>query len=161
MVELTCFSNRSAKPSLARVVTLGSASARPESALLVPTLAASSWYIGTDAAQAGVNLRCWWLPLLGGTEALWNELAGRRRGPALNDPTPAIIIDSPNPEAIRVAMAGADPRDPYTLAERQAIHTEQANPNRELAAFLRAIGREDEARRLEHPIDPISRRDRP
>jgi hypothetical protein len=124
-------------------------------------LAASSWYIGTDAAQAGVNLSRWWLPLQGGTEVLWNELAGWRRGPALNDPTPAVIIASPNPEAIRVAHAGADPRDPYTLAERQAVHAEQATPNRELAAFLRAIGREDEARRLEYPIDPVPRRDPP
>ncbi len=42
----------------------------------------------TEAAQAGVNLRCWWLPRLGGTEALWNELARWRWGPALIEHAP-------------------------------------------------------------------------
>jgi CHC2 zinc finger len=41
----------------------------------------------TEAAQAGIDLRSWWLPRLGGTEALWNHLAALRWGPALNDLT--------------------------------------------------------------------------
>jgi len=49
----------------------------------------------TAAAQAGVDLRCWWLPRLGGTEALWNHLAALRWGPAINDPTPGIVVDRP------------------------------------------------------------------
>jgi len=40
-----------------------------------------------EAAQAGIDLRCWWLPRLGETEALWTHLAAQRRGPVLNDPT--------------------------------------------------------------------------
>ena len=49
----------------------------------------------TEAAQAGIDLRAWWLPRLGGTEALWIHLAALRWGPAINDPTPGIIIDHP------------------------------------------------------------------
>jgi hypothetical protein len=84
---------------LAAVVTLGSASARPEPRILGSMLAASPWYIATDndpagdkaadgwppvarrvrppgphkdwteARQGGVNLRRWWSDRLGGTEA--------------------------------------------------------------------------------------------
>jgi len=111
-------------PGWAAVVTLGSASARPAPSTLGVMLAAAPWFIATDAdqagdkaasgwpalarrvrppepfkdwteaAQAGVNLRYWWLPRLGGTEALWNELAAQRWGPALNGPTPD---DGPDP----------------------------------------------------------------
>ena len=63
-------------------------------------------------------------PPASGRETLWHELAALRWGPALNDPTPGIIIDRPDPEAMRAALAGADPRDSYPLAERQTIQTE-------------------------------------
>lgn len=138
---------------LAAVVTLGSASSRPNLAARSEMLAAFPWYIATDAdqagdkaasgwpvvarrvrppepfkdwteaAQAGINLRLWWAARLG-RETLWRELAALRWGPARDDPTPGIIIDRPDPEAIRAALAGADPLDRYALAERQAIQTE-------------------------------------
>ena len=108
---------------LAAVVTLGSASSRPDLAARSEMQAAAPWYIATDAdeagdkaadgwpavarrvrppvlfkdwteaAQPGVNLRCWWLHRLGGTEALWNGLPGWRWGPARDDPSPGVIID--------------------------------------------------------------------
>ena len=108
---------------LAAVVTLGSASSRPDLPTRADMLAAAPWYIATDAdeagdkaadgwpavarrvrppvlfkdwteaAQPGVNLRCWWLHRLGGTEALWNGLDGWRWGPARDDPSPGVIID--------------------------------------------------------------------
>jgi hypothetical protein len=109
---------------LAAVVTLGSASGKPDPGILANLLPAAPWFLAldgdtagdkaadgwparavrvrppepfkdwTEAAQAGVNLRCWWLPRLGGTEALWSELAGWHWGPALNDPAPGVIGDS-------------------------------------------------------------------
>jgi len=112
---------------LAAVVTLGPSSNRPDAGVIGRMLcapvrlialdadkagdkAAAEWPARairvrppepfndwTEAAQAGIDLRCWWLPRLGGTEALWNHLAALRWGPALNDPTPGIIIE---PEAI-------------------------------------------------------------
>ena len=125
---------------LAAVVTLGSASNRPDPAILGVMLAAPVWFIATDAddagdrsasgwpararrvkppgpnkdwteaAQAGVGLRRWWSDRLAGTEApplfSWEELAGWRWGPALNDPTPENVPDL------------------YTIAEREAIQTE-------------------------------------
>ncbi len=120
-------------PGWAAVVTLGSASSRPDLAARSEMLAAPAWFVATDAdeagekaasgwparalrvrppdpfkdwteaAQAGIDLRSWWLPRLGGTEALWNHLAALRWGPALNDPT---LDDGP---------------DPYALSERLAI----------------------------------------
>ncbi len=108
-------------PGWAAVVTLGSASSRPNLAARSEMLAAPVWFIATDAddagdraatgwparairvrppepfkdwteaARAGIELRSWWLPRLGGTEALWTHLAALRWGPALNDPTPGII----------------------------------------------------------------------
>jgi hypothetical protein len=84
---------------LAAVVTLGSASARPETAILGRMLVAPAWYIATDADDAGdkgasgwpprairvrpptpckdwtevfqypINLRRWWTDRLGGIEA--------------------------------------------------------------------------------------------
>ncbi len=95
----------------ASVITLGSSSARTDPSVLSGMLSASTWFVAfdadkagdsaaskfpvwsvrirppepfndwTEAAQAGVDLRCWWLPRLGGTEALWNHLAGQRWGP--------------------------------------------------------------------------------
>jgi hypothetical protein len=100
---------------LAVVVTLGSASSRPDPDILLELMPAAPWFLAldgdeagdkaatdwpaaarrvlppepfkdwTEAAQAGVNLRCWWLPRLGGREALWDELSTWRWGPALND----------------------------------------------------------------------------
>jgi len=123
---------------LAAVVTLGSASSRPDLTARSEMLAAAPWFIATDAdaagdkaasgwpalarrvrppepfkdwteaARAGVNLRCWWLPRLGGTEALWNHLAALRWGPARYDPAPE---EGP---------------DPYAIAERLAIQEENA-----------------------------------
>src|SRR5271157_6165944 len=112
---------------LAAVMTLGPSSKRPDAGVIGRMLCAPVRFIAldadkagdkaaaewparairvrppepfkdwTEAAQAGIDLRCWWLPRLGGTEALWNHLAALRWGPALNDPTPGIIIE---PEAI-------------------------------------------------------------
>ena len=85
----------------------------------------------TEAAQAGVNLRCWWLPRLGGTEALWNHLDAQRWGPALNDPNPGdpsgALIDRPlsqDPARLKAAFEGADQTDPYAVAKRLAIQEE-------------------------------------
>ena len=114
-------------PGWAAVMTLGSASSRPDLAARAEMLAAAPWYVATDAdeagdkaasgwpavarrvrppgsfkdwteaAQAGIDLHRWWSDRLGGTEApalfTWPELAAQRWGPALNDPTPGIIID--------------------------------------------------------------------
>src|SRR5271157_3796602 len=108
-----------------RLIALDADKAGDDAALEWPALAIrvrppepfNDW---TEAAQAGIDLRCWWLPRLGGTEALWTHLAAQRWGPALNDPNPGIIIDRPEPERIR-ALAAADRPDPYALAERLAI----------------------------------------
>jgi len=101
---------------LAAVVTLGSASSHPDLAARAEMLAACPWYIATDAdeagdkaalgwpaaarrvrppgafkdwtkaTQAGMNLRCWWLPRLGGSESLWDELRTWRWGPNADCP---------------------------------------------------------------------------
>jgi len=115
---------------LAAVLTLGSASSKPEAPILMRLLAASPWFVATDndpagdlaakewparairvrppapckdwteAHQYGINLRRWWTDRLKGIEApalsTWDELAARRWGPAIGDPTPGIIIDQPN-----------------------------------------------------------------
>jgi len=113
----------------AAVVTTGSASVLPDTGSRQAMWAAAPWFLAldadppgdkaasgwparairvrppdpfndwTDAARAGVNLRLWWAARLG-RETLWHELAALRWGPALNDPTPGIIIDRPDPEAI-------------------------------------------------------------
>jgi hypothetical protein len=138
---------------LAAVVTLGSASVRPDPGIRARVLTAPIWFVAhdadsggdraasewpararrirppeqfndwTEAARAGVNLRLWWAARLG-RETLWRELAVLRWGPARDDPTPGIIIDRPDPEAMRAALASADPFDAYALAERQAIQQE-------------------------------------
>jgi hypothetical protein len=50
----------------------------------------------TEAAVHGINLTRWWTDRLGGIEnpvrSTWDELAARRWGPALWDPTPGIVI---------------------------------------------------------------------
>jgi hypothetical protein len=107
---------------LAAVVTLGSASNRPDSGILGEMLAAAPWFIATDndpagdkaagewparavrirspkgkdwteAAQAGVDLRRWWLDRLGGTDA---------PAPPSAKPKPSGIIDQPDPEPHRI-----------------------------------------------------------
>jgi hypothetical protein len=104
---------------LAAVVTLGPASNRPDAETRARMLAAPVWFVAhdadeagdkgaskwpararrirppdpfndwTEAAQGGVNLRCWWLPRLGGPEALWHELAGWRWGSARSESGPS------------------------------------------------------------------------
>jgi hypothetical protein len=101
-------------------------------------------------------------------ETLWNELAAQRWGLARDVPTPGIIIaphplglGPTDPEAIREALAGADPSHLYALGERQAIQSEQPTPAPELAAFLRQIGHEEDAEWLERQAtDPTLRGDR-
>jgi len=149
-------------PGWAAVVTLGSASSRPDLAARSEMLAAPAWFVATDAdkagdkaalewperairvrppepfkdwteaAQVGIDLRSWWLPRLGGTEALWTYLAALRWGPALNDP-PSAECGMGNAEpgmnlcSIPNSAFGvphSEGSDPYALAERLAIQTE-------------------------------------
>jgi hypothetical protein len=53
----------------------------------------------TEAFQYPINLRRWWIDRLGGIEApalsSWDELALRRRGPAVGGPTLGILVDQP------------------------------------------------------------------
>lgn len=122
---------------LAPVVTLGSASARPEAAILGHMLGAHPWLIATDndpagdkaasgwpavarrvrppgafkdwteAFQAGVGLRRWWVAVLAGDESpplfTWEELAAQRWGPA-TDEDPNIIIEPPTSPEDRPAV---------------------------------------------------------
>ncbi len=127
---------------LAAVVTLGSASSRPDLATRAEMLAAAPWFIATDADKAGDKAASGWpasairvRPPEGvkdwtelwqaGRNAIryfwgrylpmsapWEELAALRWGPALND--------QPEPPE--------DGPDPYTLAEREAIQQENAPP---------------------------------
>jgi len=157
--ELDCLLLAQEIRDLAAVVTLGSASSRPDLATRAEMLAAAPWFIATDAdvagdkaasdwpavarrvrppgafkdwteaAQAGMNLRRWWTDRLGGTEApalfTWPELAAQRWGPALNDPTPGVVVNRPIDLArLKAALEGVDPNDSYVLAEREAIQTE-------------------------------------
>ena len=143
---------------LAAVVTLGSASSKPEGPPssagcwppprgIVATdadeagdKAASGWPARairvrppapckdwTEARQAGIDLRRWWTDRLGGIEGpplrSWEELAAKRWGPAISDPTPGIIIGRPDRGRMLAAFeAAAD--DPYAIEERSAIQTE-------------------------------------
>jgi len=66
-----------------------------------------------------------------GRDAQWEALATQRWGPALNDPTPGdppgALIDRPlsqDPARLKAVFEGADRNDPYALAEREAIQTE-------------------------------------
>jgi hypothetical protein len=82
----------------------------------------------TDLFQHGVNLRRWWTDRLGGNETpplfSWEELARERWGPAAADPTPGIIIDRPDQTRMRAALRSADPSDPYTLVQGEAVPAE-------------------------------------
>jgi len=75
----------------------------------------------TEAKQGGVNLRRWWTDRLGGIEApdlfTWTELAAWRWGPF--DSLPGIIIDQPDPERRRIALAslGTGPGDAHETQE--------------------------------------------
>ena len=55
----------------------------------------------TECHQAGRNLARWWADRLGGIESPklfnWDELAALRWGPAVDDPTPGIMVDRPVP----------------------------------------------------------------
>jgi hypothetical protein len=111
---------------IAAVVTLGSASARPDPAILGRMLSAAPWFVATDGDEAGekaagdwpatarrvrppgsfkdwteakaggIDLARWWREILAGVERpalfTWEELSRWRWGPAVNDPTPGIII---------------------------------------------------------------------
>ena len=121
--ELDCLLLAQEIRDLAAVVTLGSASSRPDLATRAEMLAAARWFIATDAdeagdkaasgwpprairvrppgafkdwseaAQAGVNLRRWWSDRLGGTDA---------PAPPSAKPKPSGIIDQPDPESHRI-----------------------------------------------------------
>lgn len=110
--ELDALVLRQAIGDHAAVVTTGSASAAPAPDVLWALGVATPWFSAhdadaagdraagawparairvrppdpfndwTDAARAGVDLRCWWLPTLGGREALWAELSAWRWGPS-------------------------------------------------------------------------------
>ena len=86
----------------------------------------------TEAAQSGVNLRRWWTDRLGGIEApessTWDELAARRWGPGLTDPTPGIVVDRPVRPAIRPG-----PADDFDRQERAAIMEFDGGLSREAA----------------------------
>ncbi len=137
---------------LAAVVTLGSASGRPDPGIFASMLAAPRWFLATDAddagdkaagrwparsrrarppapfkdwteaRQGGVDLSRWWSDRLGGDEApplfAWDDLAGRRWGPAADDPEPGIVIDRPDPDRRRLALESLD--DPEESAEIRA-----------------------------------------
>ncbi len=111
---------------LAAVVTLGSASSRPEADNLGVMLAAAPWYIATDADPAGDKAASGWparavrvrppaphkdwgeLHAAGfnliryfwhrilATPTPWEEMARARWGGAVGDPEPGIIIDKPD-----------------------------------------------------------------
>ncbi|MGO9597366.1 MAG: CHC2 zinc finger domain-containing protein [Isosphaeraceae bacterium] len=108
---------------LAAVVTLGSASSKPEPGIFADLMPAAPWFLALDgdeagdkaasgwpprairvrppgafkdwtkAAQAGVNLRRWWSDRLGGTDA---------PAPPSAKPKPSGIIDQPDPEPHRI-----------------------------------------------------------
>jgi hypothetical protein len=125
---------------LAAVVTLGSASSRPEGGILVDLMAAAPWYVALDddaagdkaasrwparairvrppgaykdwseAAQARVNLRRWWSDRLAGTEA-----------PALFT-WDELAAWRWGPATHENEVAGSP--DPYSDLEREAIQNE-------------------------------------
>ena len=96
----------------------------------------------TEAAQAGINLRRWWIDRLGGIEApersTWDELA-KRHGPG-------IVIDRP----ARPTLAEADgPADESDRQERAAIMEFDGGLSREAAE--RAAAQDVERREFEKP----------
>jgi len=112
---------------LAAVVTIGAASNQIDSPTLGAILQAPRWFIATDADaageraakrwpahavrvrppspyndwtdahQAGVDLRRWWMDRFAGIESpdlfSWDQLATWRWGPGVGDPTPGIVIN--------------------------------------------------------------------
>ena len=141
------------------MITLGSASARTDPAVLRKMLWASRWFVAMDADESGdkaaakfparaIRVRPpapdndWGEVHAGGPNRIryiwgsflamarsWEELSVQRWGPALNDPTPDIIIDRPqsqDPARLKAVWEGADRADPYALAEREAIQREDA-----------------------------------
>jgi hypothetical protein len=119
---------------LAAVVTLGSASSRPEGSTHRAMMPAPVWYVAhdadaagdkagsgwpprairvrppgpykdwTEAAEAGVNLRRWWIDRLRGIEKpklfTWEELAQWRWEPALTDSTPEELTSRNKPDLL-------------------------------------------------------------
>jgi len=120
--ELDCLLMAQELGDLASVVTLGSASSKPEGDIYLAMLPAPDWYLGHDADPAGDRAASGWparairvrppsrhkdwgelhaagcnlIPYLWigilGHRTPWDELAQRRWGPGLSDPTPGIII---------------------------------------------------------------------
>ena len=82
----------------------------------------------TEAHLGGIDLRRWWRDLLSGDDAppplTWEEPSTWRWGPGLDDPTPGIVIDRPDRSRMLAALRAADPCDPYAVAEREAIRSE-------------------------------------
>ena len=52
------------------------------------------------------------LRLLATKPAEWADLSAQRWGPAVDDPTPGIIIDHPDPDRVSAALATLDPNQP-------------------------------------------------
>lgn len=145
---------------LAAVVTLGSASARPDHHTLRSMLPASPWYVATDndpagdkaaadwpaptrrvrppspfkdwteARQGGVDLRRFWQDILTGNDRphlfTWEDLYCLRWGPAVDDPTPGIIIDRPDrgrmTKALNASAEEPGERDAIQAEAREALH---------------------------------------
>jgi hypothetical protein len=109
--EFDCLLLTQAIGDLAAVVTLGSASAKPEAPILMKLLTAAPWYLAldaddagerscswwperairvrppsgkdwTEAAQAGVDLRRWWTDRLGEVEAAPPDPTPRKAPPS-------------------------------------------------------------------------------
>jgi hypothetical protein len=115
---------------LAAVVTLGSASARPDAAIVGKLLPAPVWYLAHDADDAGDrsasewparairvrppegkdwtefhkagfnNLAYFWGGILRRPRTPLEELTSQRWGPALGDPAPGIVIDRPSGQPV-------------------------------------------------------------
>ena len=82
----------------------------------------------TEARAAGVDLARWWGDVLAGDPRpplfLWDELAGRRWGPAVDDPAAGLDNPGRRPGLDTLAMALDPAADPDFLAEREAIRAE-------------------------------------
>ena len=82
----------------------------------------------TEARAAGVDLARWWGDVLAGDPRpplfLWDELAGRRWGPAVDDPAAGLDNPGRRPGLDTLARALDPAADPAFLAERAAIRAE-------------------------------------
>jgi DNA primase len=133
---------------LAAVVTLGSASARPDSAILGRMLSATPWFIATDAdaagdkaasdwpartrrvrppayfkdwteaRQGGVNLRHWWGEVLSGVERPYLWTWDEVKSPDSLD------VGCSDRGRLLEVLAAVDLNDPDAVAEREAIQAE-------------------------------------